>query len=296
MTLVDLAASGSEPLCPSIITEMGFEPVRFLREHIPDDLFCPECHQVLQDAVQCKKCQHLVCFPCLSVSTSCMHQPTEGSQAAAFTRHKVGQLVMRCVNSTRGCDFIAKAEVISNHESRCAYMHNAVNLATCEKGCGATLHPSDVPDHNCVQYLLLLSEAQDLAYNALEQNLQEVRKDTGNLREKLELLKTAQEGRIHELKLALQSGEEELDQLRVSYDRQAKLFESDTKTSLEQYREAAQGKVKTFVKVAEDRMEALHALMYEEMRQFMNRARELQADFNTKMREDFLDLHSPGSS
>ena len=272
---------------------MGFEPARFLRERIPEDLLCGECHLVLQDPVQCKKCQSLLCTACVPINTVCAHAAVDGSPAASFVRHKVSQLVLRCTNTARGCDFIAKAEQIAAHESRCAFMHNTANLATCDKGCGATLHPSDLQEHSCVQYLLMLSEAQDLAYNALEQNLQEVRKDTATLREKLELLKTAQEGRIHELKLALQSGEEELEQLRVSYDRQAKLFESDTKTSLEQYRESAQGKAKTFVKTAEDRLEALHALMYEEMRQFMNRARELQADFNTKLREDFLDLHAP---
>jgi acetyl-CoA carboxylase alpha subunit len=118
----------------------------------------------------------------------------------------------------------------------------------CDRGCERTIKALEVPYHDCVTHLRGITLGLDCVYDTLEQNILEVRKDIGNLNEKSELVKTAANNKIQEMNHNLTQLKEEIVRMRQGHDMEIVALESDSKSTIEFYRETAPDKFKGYFK------------------------------------------------
>ncbi|GAA5853908.1 hypothetical protein JCM5353_008652 [Sporobolomyces roseus] len=109
---------------------MGLSPLRFVWT-LPDELLCPVCKGVLDDAVYVDTCQdqHPVCPACLQkrlatpqgLSCPVCSDSVEGTSIfiASDTRKVVGEHLIRCVESR--CSWVGPQHSEQDHKSACEF-------------------------------------------------------------------------------------------------------------------------------------------------------------------------------
>jgi hypothetical protein len=182
---------------------MGYDPDRFAEEVI-SDLICIICSEVLEDPVECSKCQTNFCRACIddwsARKAECPNRCALVLQAPhRFLKTTLGQLKIRCSNE--GCEQVVNLEQLTQHETgqcgfrlmKCSNAGCSVALAanelqlhspncsfqmvSCDK-CGLEQIISDIPSHDCIKSLSDLvrqlhsvNEAQQHRITSLEETL-----------------------------------------------------------------------------------------------------------------------------
>lgn len=264
---------------------MGYETHRFLRETIPSELLCNNCKQVPKEPVQCKDCQVICCDSCLP--SDCGHGFGALIDLNTFIHHKLIQLILRC--QFAGCDNVCKLEEIEIHENECPYRLGSLNLKTCEV-CGGPVPQDDPISHNCIEYLKTLSDAYDLAYLAMEQNLEEVKKDVINTREKSVLIKTATESKIQELEAEISKVNTEISIIQDQYSKELDILQTDNSKVYDSYKSSSSKKMSKFLDRCDGKLDDYSVSLQEELKALVARSREALSEFHTKMREDFINI------
>ena len=154
---------------------MGYDPSRFSGP-VDDELKCPICCCVLQEAVQAPECEHTFCQECiqewLSRQTSCPvdRQPlTRGGlkPAPRVLRNFLAKLDIKCdFAGVNGCPAVVKLENLQSHTDTCDF--NPYKPVICEKGCGFVLLRNQVEGHNCLSDLRELISKQETQINELK--------------------------------------------------------------------------------------------------------------------------------
>ncbi|KAI1282084.1 E3 ubiquitin-protein ligase NRDP1 [Halotydeus destructor] len=152
---------------------MGYDPNRF-DGPVDDELKCPICCFVLQDAVQAPDCEHTFCSECihewLSRQTNCPvdRQPLTRADlkpAPRVLRNFLAKLDIKCDFNAGGCQAVVKLELIQAHCDSCDF--NPYKPVICEKGCGLVLLRNQVDEHNCLSDLREHVSNQDKLINEL---------------------------------------------------------------------------------------------------------------------------------
>jgi E3 ubiquitin-protein ligase NRDP1 len=136
---------------------MGFAWDNFEPE--PDeDLQCPVCHDVLQDAVS-TTCGHSFCQLCitgwLEGHTECPIDRTElGDDAdlspAIALRNLISKLKVKCRYRVNGCEVVRIVSKIQDHEvNECPFDPVASVAFLCQDDCGFSLTSRSVAGHVC---------------------------------------------------------------------------------------------------------------------------------------------------
>lgn len=264
---------------------MGYDTTRFLRETIPCELLCNNCKQVAKDPVQCKDCRVICCDSCLP--SSCGHGFGALIDLNTYIHHKLIQLILRC--QFPGCDNVCKLEEIEIHENECPYRFGSLNLNSCD-ACGGPVPQDDLLSHNCIEYLKALSDAYDLAYLAMEQNLEEVKKDVTNTREKSILIKSATESKIQELEAEISKVSTEICIIKDEYSKELDIIQSENTRVYESDKNSSSKKMSKYLDRCEGMLDEYSAFLQEELKALVSRSREALSEFHTNMREDFISL------
>lgn len=146
---------------------MGYDPVRF-DCCVDDELKCPICCFVLQDAVQAPTCEHTFCQDCinewLSRQSNCPvdRQPLtrlDLKPAPRVLRNFLAKLDIKCDFASGGCPAVVKLELLQAHMDSCDFNPNKSII--CEKGCGLEMRRNQVEGHNCLSNLRDLITKQE---------------------------------------------------------------------------------------------------------------------------------------
>mmetsp|Transcript_34717 Transcript_34717/g.61074 ORF Transcript_34717/g.61074 Transcript_34717/m.61074 type:complete len:262 (-) Transcript_34717:1506-2291(-) len=259
---------------------MGFPLRRFVRTTLPPDTLCPACRHVLDSPMQCQECKVVTCGGC----RVCEHRSYAPADLSLL--EKLRQLVLKC--DFTGCDACVKMSHLDLHESQCPFRFGAEDLVLCPN----CEQPSvSLESHSCIDTLLALSEQQDLAYAAMEQDLDEVRRELVTSTEKAQLIRLDKENRLSELRHALQSTKEEVNTLQQEQRLELKEFKADSGKAMEEFRKVCPRKVQSFLRNSEQRLDARQAQVYSELQEFMLKARTLLAEFQSEVKRDFMQLH-----
>lgn len=265
---------------------MGYDTNRFLRETIPPELLCNNCRQVPIDPVQCRDCQVLCCEACLP--SACGHGFGALVDLNTYIHHKLNQLILRC--QFPGCDNVCKLEEIEMHEKECPYRFGSSNLKTCES-CRGPVPQDDPSSHNCIEYLKALNDAYDLAYLAMEQNLEEVKKDVINTREKSILIKSATESKIQELEAEIAKVSAEISLVQDQYAKELEILQSDNTKAYDSTKNNSNKKMSKFLDRCEGMLDEYSASLQEDLKFLVSKSKEALEQYHNKMREDFLNLN-----
>ena len=153
---------------------MGYDPSRF-DGSVDDELKCPICCFVLQDAVQAPDCEHTFCQECINEWLSRQHNCpvdrrtlTRGSlkPAPRVLRNFLAKLDIKCDFASGGCPAVVKLELLQSHTDTCDF--NPYKPVICEKGCGFVLLRNQVEGHNCLSDLRELISKQETQINDLK--------------------------------------------------------------------------------------------------------------------------------
>lgn len=157
---------------------MGYDQERFAEEVIAD-LLCLICSEVLEDPVECSKCQTNFCKACIddwsSRKSECPNRCELVLQAPhRFLKATLGQLKIKC--NHEGCDKVVALEQLTHHEAKvCEFrVINCPNedcdvklpamqfqshqeecsfrLISCEK-CSLQFKIASLPFHDCIKAL-----------------------------------------------------------------------------------------------------------------------------------------------
>jgi len=146
---------------------MGYDPSRF-NGPVDDELKCPICCFVLQDAVQAPDCEHTFCDGCITEwLTRQSNCPVDRSPltkqvlkpAPRVLRNLLAKLDIKCDFASGGCPAIVKLELLQSHMDSCDF--NPYKPVICEKGCGFVLLRNQVEGHNCLSDLRELISKQE---------------------------------------------------------------------------------------------------------------------------------------
>jgi hypothetical protein len=88
---------------------MGYEKQLFIKG-VTEDITCKLCEKVMENAVQCNKCEIWFCQSCLD--NSCLH-PEQGcvheyKEVNKFMKSKIEEMMVKCKYHTSGCVKILK--------------------------------------------------------------------------------------------------------------------------------------------------------------------------------------------
>lgn len=175
---------------------MGYELERFVGE-VDEELLCSICGHVLQDPLQIKDCEHCFC-------TSCVHEWLRHQQicpvdrrpvlsgtalipAPRILRNLLSRLKIKCENSQFGCATIVRLDGLSAHMNQCQY--NPKRPVSCDKGCGCTVPLDELPQHNCVNVLRKLIDAQSDTIKMLSAEVVALRHELSELKGEMTLIK-----------------------------------------------------------------------------------------------------------
>ena len=125
-----------------------------------DDIICSVCSGVLKDAVNFKKCNHLVCRGCLD-QLKCITTKYLCATCSKYSAIKelhpllkklIDQWPLKCKYADNGCNFVTSVLNDDAHATECKF--NPWRKDSC-KECGFTGFIYAKHDHhNCVKYLL----------------------------------------------------------------------------------------------------------------------------------------------
>lgn len=188
---------------------MGYDPTRFDCP-VDDELKCPICCFVLQDAVQAPNCEHTFCQHCitqwLSHQASCPvdRQPLSRSDlkpAPRVLRNFLAKLDIRCDFASGGCVAVVKLELLQSHMDTCDFNPN--KSVMCEKGCGLEMRRDQVDNHNCLSDLRDLISKQDALISELRvaktTQSEQIADMKGTLKRLLEQDLTERDRQVHSL-------------------------------------------------------------------------------------------------
>ncbi|CAG2165775.1 unnamed protein product [Oppiella nova] len=153
---------------------MGYDLSRFESE-VDDELKCPICCSVLEEAVQAPDCEHTFCNDCINEwlqrQTNCPvdRQPlnsTDLKPAPRVLRNFLAKLDIKCEYASFGCNCVIKLELLQTHCNECDF--NPYKPIICEKGCGLILLRNQVEEHNCLSDLRELVNTQQKQINELK--------------------------------------------------------------------------------------------------------------------------------
>lgn len=98
---------------------MGFEIGRFTTD-VDDFFVCKACSSIVQQPVECAKCEHLQCKEC---GAKCVYCGCEQLKIPAkFVRLMYGKLHLRCGYSSNGCDIEGSVSEVEGHEPNCLHV------------------------------------------------------------------------------------------------------------------------------------------------------------------------------
>lgn len=117
------------PESPTTEKEGGFPPNRFLEEIDPYFL-CFHCKKVVNCPRECKYCQLLFCYQCVTRNTDC---PTgcprlSYRKPSPFIQSYYAKLRVKCQHYNNGCFSIETTHEIHSHQLTCDYSHNQRNV------------------------------------------------------------------------------------------------------------------------------------------------------------------------
>lgn len=154
---------------------MGYDPSRFDCA-VDEELKCPICCFVLQDAVQAPSCEHTFCQECinqwLSRQSNCPVDRlpltrTDLKPAPRVLRNFLAKLDIKCDFEQTGCQTVVKLELLQAHMDSCDFNPN--KSVMCEKGCGLEMRRNQVDEHNCLSDLRNLISKQETQITDLRQ-------------------------------------------------------------------------------------------------------------------------------
>lgn len=108
---------------------MGYDPKDFVND-VDDELKCPICCYVLEDALQAPSCEHSFCKNCitewLKIQKSCPVdrtelQQTDLKQAPRVLRNFLAKLELVCKFSVYGCQNVVRLEMFTSHIAECDF-------------------------------------------------------------------------------------------------------------------------------------------------------------------------------
>lgn len=149
--------------------KMGYDLTRFVSP-VDDELKCPICCSVLEDAVQAPDCEHTFCNDCINEwlqrQNNCpvdrqLLNSNDLKPAPRVLRNFLAKLEIKCEYASFGCVSVVKLELLQSHCNECDF--NPYKPIICEKGCGLILLRNQVEEHNC------LSDLRELVNNQQKQ-------------------------------------------------------------------------------------------------------------------------------
>ena len=186
---------------------MGFDETRF-EERPGDEFKCALCHDILENPVECAKCQYSFCQECINKWTlehplACPFRCELKLQACHRQFKNIYlRLRIRCVYARNGCTEVVTLENVRKHESGdCEYReivctnegcgekeiaknagrHEEVcqwKRVSCGK-CGFSYFRKDQDGHDCLQMLIHGIEAINTANSDLEKKIQALEEASG---------------------------------------------------------------------------------------------------------------------
>ncbi|RWS28034.1 E3 ubiquitin-protein ligase NRDP1-like isoform X1 [Leptotrombidium deliense] len=156
---------------------MGFDLERFVSA-IDEELKCPVCCGVLEDAVQSKNCEHAFCRRCIiewvKNSETCPvdRTPLNVSQLQSIPRiirNLLNHLQLKCDFHFSGCKEFLKLEDLPFHRETCVF--NPECPINCPKECGAMVPKNILDKHDCVRDLRNLLCSQQKEINELRNSI-----------------------------------------------------------------------------------------------------------------------------
>mmetsp|Transcript_15782 Transcript_15782/g.28831 ORF Transcript_15782/g.28831 Transcript_15782/m.28831 type:complete len:403 (-) Transcript_15782:34-1242(-) len=182
---------------------MGYDQDRFAEEIMPD-LCCLICSEVLQDPVECAKCQTNFCKTCIddwsSRKSECPNRCQLVLQAPhRFLRTTLGQLKIKC--SHEGCEKVVTLEKLQTHEDKeCEFRQ----VACQNEGCGQALHALNFKSHaeEC-SYRIIICEKCSLDVKASDLALHDCINALSEIVRRLLRVNEEQQNRIDALETVL---------------------------------------------------------------------------------------------
>ncbi|XP_054168371.1 E3 ubiquitin-protein ligase NRDP1-like [Oppia nitens] len=176
---------------------MGYDTSRFDCS-VDEELICPICSGVLEDALQAPVCEHAFCSSCikewLSRQNTCPvdRQPVTSSQlkcAPRILRNLLSRLNIECDNAVYGCKMIVKLDYLQNHCNECDF--NPKKPVPCDSGCGLIVPKDELKDHNCVRDLRSYVEKQSEQISKLQQHYNDMKREVNMLKDCVRAIRAA---------------------------------------------------------------------------------------------------------
>ena len=136
---------------------MGYDQDRFTCK-FSIDLVCSICLCVLEDPIECKKCETNFCSECINSWKQRNNKCPNNcelilSKSHRFLRSFLDALTLKCINENTGCQEVLTLSQIKSHESAgCKY-----RIVKCKyPGCYGTFNSSEIEDHqqNCPKKII----------------------------------------------------------------------------------------------------------------------------------------------
>ncbi|CAG0918923.1 unnamed protein product [Notodromas monacha] len=167
-----------------------------MKREVDEELLCPICSGVLEDAVHAPVCEHAFCNGCISEWLT--HQPTCPVDRQEITeaqlkpvprilRNLLSRLQMACENSQHGCSALVKIDTQQSHRLECEF--NPKRPVSCDLGCGFVVPKDELKEHNCIRELRVLICEQQKKMGEFEEELKEHKFMLGEQKRELQLLK-----------------------------------------------------------------------------------------------------------
>ena len=188
---------------------MGYEEARF-PDPPGDEFKCTICHDILENPVECAKCQYSFCQYCIEewhkTKITCPYgcepklQPCHRQFKNIYLRQQI-----RCVNTAKGCQGVFTLETVKKHESnecefrekickneKCGMRDTVRNITAhedicewermrCEK-CEFSYYRKDEREHDCAKTLMTAIAEINTANEALEKRIEQIEEENGESR------------------------------------------------------------------------------------------------------------------
>ena len=276
-------------------------------------MICKRCDGVLKDPLHCKMCKGYYCTACLqtqaNIPETCEHPEAERVEVTKYLKTKIGELQLCCKYKKHGCSFTSKLSAIDIHEKTCAHTSYACTsdscthsspmetltthlnecdfrLVVCPKGCHKKMKVSDLPTHDCLQWLLTLTATQHDRNRHLFSEYDETRLSFEALKDEFEKYRSETDTEIKEyqaeLKEQMAKRKAQQEELQGRIRSQQEMYDN----SYTRFREHTHQRLTTFTSRAEKDLEDFFRQTTEGLKTHTARARQTLLDYTVKTKAD----------